>query len=71
MNKESAMLDRFVKRMEEGLTTLSSRPNSAGSKTPLTAYRRLGRLQENGRAAAASCRSRVFAISSEERTSLK
>jgi len=68
---ELATVDRFVKRMEEGLTTLSSRPKSAGSKTPRTAYHRLGRLQENWRAAAASCRSRVFAVSSEERTSLK
>jgi transposase len=53
VSKESAMLDRFIKRMEEGLTALSKSTQSGRLKDALTAHERLGRLREkNWRAAA-------------------
>jgi hypothetical protein len=50
--KESAMLDRFVKRMEEGLAAMSKSADRGRLKGLLAAYERLGRLQgKNWRAA--------------------
>jgi transposase len=53
VGKESAMLDRFVKRMEEGLVALSKSAVSGRLKDTTAAHQRLGRLRErNWRAAA-------------------
>lgn len=50
--KESAMLDRFVQRMEQGLEKLKKAAESGRLKDLDQAYRRLGRLEEkNWRAA--------------------
>lgn len=50
--KESAMLERFVKRMEQGLEKLSKSARSGRLKDLDQAHQRLGRLQEkNWRAA--------------------
>ena len=52
-NKESAMLDHFVKRMEQGLQTLRNSADTGRLKDAAKAHQRLGRLQEkNWRAAA-------------------
>ena len=52
-SKESAMLERFVTRMEQGLTALRKAADSGRLKDELLAHQRLGRLQEkNWRAAA-------------------
>ena len=51
-SKESAMLERFVSRMEKGLTALQKAADSGRLKDELLAHQRLGRLQEkNWRAA--------------------
>lgn len=51
--KESAMLERFVARMEQGLTALKKAADRGRLKDELLAHQRLGRLQEkNWRAAA-------------------
>ena len=53
VGKESAMLDRFVKKMEEGLQAMSKSAAAGRLRDPATAHQRLGRLQEkNWRAAA-------------------
>jgi len=53
VNKESAMLDRFIKRMEEGLAAMSKSAASGRLKDAATAHERLGRLRErNWRAGA-------------------
>ena len=44
--KESAMLDRFVRRMEQGLEKLQKSARSGRLKDPQQASQRLGRLQE-------------------------
>jgi transposase len=50
--KESAMLDRFLKRMEQGLEAMSRSAQSGRLKDPAAAHQRLGRLREkNWRAA--------------------
>ena len=46
ITKESAMLERFVKRMEQGLEKLSKSANSGRLKDLDQAHQRLGRLQE-------------------------
>jgi len=52
VSKEAAMLDRFVKRMEKGLEAMSKSAQSGRLRDALTAYERLGRLEEkNWRAA--------------------
>ena len=52
VSKESAMLDRFIRRMEEGLTALSKSAESGRLKDTHAAHERLGRLKEkNWRAA--------------------
>jgi transposase len=51
--KESAMLERFVTRMEKGLEAMRKSAQSGRLKSLLTAYERLGRLEEkNWRATA-------------------
>jgi len=53
ITKESAMLERFVKRMEEGLATLKKSAQSGRLGELEVAHQRLGRMQEkNWRAAA-------------------
>jgi transposase len=53
VGKESAMLDRFIKRMEEGLTAMKKSAASGRLRDAAAAHERLGRLQEkNWRAAA-------------------
>jgi transposase len=53
VNKESAMLDRFIKRMEEGLTAMNKSAASGRLKDASAAHERLGRLREkNWRAGA-------------------
>jgi transposase len=53
VSKESAMLDRFVKRMEEGLQAMSKSAAAGRLRDASKAHERLGRLQEkNWRAAA-------------------
>ncbi len=53
VNKESAMLDRFIKRMDEGLTAMSKSATSGRLRDASTAHERLGRLREkNWRAGA-------------------
>jgi transposase len=52
VSKESAILDRFVKRMEEGLQAMSKSAEAGRLKTAQAAGERLGRLREkNWRAA--------------------
>ena len=51
--KESAMLDRFIKRMEQGLEAMSKSAQSGRLRSAMAAHQRLGRLEEkNWRAAA-------------------
>jgi len=53
VDKESAMLERFIKRMEEGLAAMEKSAKSGRLKDLSAAHQRLGRLQEkNWRAAA-------------------
>jgi transposase len=53
VSKESAMLDRFIKKMEEGLEAMSKSAASGRLKDAAAAHERLGRLREkNWRAAA-------------------
>lgn len=53
VSKESAMLERFIKRMEEGLQAMSKSAAAGRLRDASTAHERLGRLQEkNWRAAA-------------------
>lgn len=53
VSKESAMLDRFVKKMEEGLQAMSKSATAGRLRDAGTAHQRLGRLLEkNWRAAA-------------------
>ena len=62
VGKESAMLDRFIKRMEEGLAALKKSADAGRLRDAATAHERLGRLQEkNWRAA--SC----FDVNIEEK----
>src|SRR2546430_6383277 len=44
--KESAMLDRFIKRMEEGLEKIRKSIDSGRLKDLVAAHERLGRLKE-------------------------
>jgi transposase len=53
VSKESAMLERFVKKMEQGLEAMKKSANAGRLRDAETAHQRLGRLQEkNWRAAA-------------------
>ena len=53
VSKESAMLDRFIKKMEQGLEAMSKSASSGRLKDLGAAHERLGRLREkNWRAAA-------------------
>jgi len=53
VKKESAMLDRFIRRMEDGLTAMSKSADAGRLKDLSTANQRLGRLREkNWRASA-------------------
>ena len=53
VNKESAMLDRFIQRMEEGLAAMIKSAKSGRLKDVSAAHERLGRLREkNWRASA-------------------
>ena len=53
VSKESAMLERFVKKMEQGLEAMKKSATAGRLRNAETAHERLGRLQEkNWRAAA-------------------
>ena len=53
VGKESAMLDRFIKRMEDGLTAMSKSADAGRLRSLAAAHERLGRLREkNWRASA-------------------